>query len=126
MSFESRIIAFADRFLSTRTFELIVTPALADLEFEAELGRRSRLVSRCAVLRAVAGGLRADLAKDSLSLIKLTLLPACYYAMPLVMGFEYFKTWSEVFTTLALVLVLSMVPVLVCFWPERRTARPVD
>jgi hypothetical protein len=126
MSFESRIIAFADRFLATRTFELIVAPALADLEFESELGRRSRFACRCAVLRAVAGGLRADLARDSGTLIKLTLLSACYYTMPLVMGFEYFTTWSEVFTALALVLVLSMVPVLVCFWPERRTARPVD
>jgi hypothetical protein len=24
------------------------------------------------------------------------------------------------------VLALSLVPVLVCFWPERRTARPID
>jgi hypothetical protein len=126
MSFESRIIAFADRFLSTRTLELIVVPALADLEFEAELGRRHPLACRCAVLKAVAGGLRADLARNALSLIKLTLLPACYYGLPLVMGAEYFKTWPEFIAALGVVLALSLVPVLVCFWPERHVARPVD
>lgn len=126
MSFEARVIAFADRFLATRTFELIVAPAIADLHFETELGRRSRFASRCAVLRAVAGGLRVDLARDSFSLIKLTLLPACYYMAPLVMGFDYFKTWSDVFVAFATVMALSVVPVLVCFWPARSTSRPVE
>ena len=126
MSFESRVIAFADRFLSTRAFELIVTPALADLEFENELGRRGRFAGRCAVLRAVAGALRIEITRDSFSLIKLTLLPACYYMVPLVMGFEYFKTWSEFFGALGIVAALSLVPVLVCFWPARHTARPAE
>ena len=123
MSFESRIVAFADRFLSTRSFELIVVPALADLEFESELGRRSLIASRCAVLRAVAGGLREDVSRDSGSLIKLTLLPFCYYMVPLLMGIEYFKTWPEVVAAFVIVLALSMVPVLVCFWPARHTPR---
>lgn len=126
MSFESRVIAFADRFLSTRAFELIVAPALADLEFENELGRRGRFASRCAVLRALAGALRAEITRDSLSLLKLTLLPACYYMVPLVMGLEYFKTWSEFFGALAIVGGLSLVPVLVCFWPARHTVRPAE
>src|SRR5688572_23135398 len=126
MSFESRIIALADRFLSTRTFELIVEPALADLEFERELGRRSRFACRCEVLRALAGGLRADLARDSISLLKLTLLPTCYYGLPLVMGFDYFKTWTEFFAAVAVVLAMSLVPVLVCFWPARHIVRPVE
>ena len=123
MTFESRIVAFADRFLSTRSFELIVVPALADLEFESELGRRSLVASRCAVLRAVAGGLREDVSRDSGSLLKLTLLPFCYYLVPLAMGIRYFKTWPEVVAALAIVLVLSLVPVLVCFWPARHTPR---
>ena len=125
-AFESRVLAFADRFLSTRTFELIVAPALADLEFESELGRRSLVSSRCAVLRAVAGGLRQDFSRDSGSLLKLTLLPFCYYTAPLVMGMDYFKTWSEVLVAFAMVLALSLAPVLVCFWPTRHTTRPVD
>ena len=122
-AFESRIAAFADRFLSTRSFELIVAPALADLEFESELGRRSLIASRCAVLRAVAGGLREDVSRDSGSMVKLTLLPFCYYMLPVVMGIEYFKTWPQVVAALAIVLALSIVPVLVCFWPERHTPR---
>jgi len=123
MSFESRIVAFADRFLSTRSFDLIVAPALADLEFENELGRRSVASSRCAVLRAVAGGLREDVSRDSASLLKLTLLPFCYYMVPLAMGIEYFKTWPEIVAAFVIVLALSMVPVLVCFWPARHTPR---
>lgn len=126
MSFESRIIAFADRFLSDRTFELVVAPALADLQFDDEAGRRSRVANRLAVLRAVAGGLRDDVWRDSGTLFKVTLLSASYFMFPLVFGFDYFKTWSEFFIVTTLVLGLSLVPVLVCFWPERRAARPID
>jgi hypothetical protein len=124
--FEARVLAFADRFLSTRSFELIVAPALADLQFENELGRRSAAAGRCAVLRAVAGGLRQDFSRDSWSLVKLTLLPFCYYTAPLVMGLDYFTTWPEVAAAFGLVLALSLAPVLVCFWPSRHTTRPVD
>lgn len=126
MSFESRIVAFAERFLADRTFELIVAPALADLEFEDEAGRRGRIANRCAVLRAVAGGVRDDVWRDSGSVFKLALLPACYYLFPVAVGFDYFKTWSEFFVVVLLVLGLSLVPVMVCFWPQRHTARPVD
>jgi hypothetical protein len=126
MSFESRIIAFSDRFLSDRTFELVVTPALADLQFDEDAGRRSRVVNRLAVLKAVAGGLRLDVWRDSGTLLKVTLLSACYYSFPLALGIRFFKTWSEFFVALTLMFGLSMVPVLVCFWPERRAARPVD
>ena len=34
MSFESRVAAFSERFLSSRSNRLIVAPALADLQFE--------------------------------------------------------------------------------------------
>lgn len=126
MSFESRIIAFSDRFLSDRTFELVVAPALADLQFDEEAGRRNRVASRLAVLKAVAGGFRDDAWRDSGNVLKMTLLCACYYSFPLAVGFDVFKTWSHFFTALMLVLGLSLVPVLVCFWPERRTARQID
>jgi hypothetical protein len=126
MRFDSLVLAFCDRFLAQRTFDLIVAPALADLEFETELGRRSRFACRCSVLRAVVGGLRGDLSRNCISLIKLTLLPACYYALPLVMGLEYFKTWAEFFAAVAVVVALSLVPVLVCFWPERHVVRQVE
>ena len=52
------------------TFELIVAPALADLQFEEDGGRRSRIADRVAVLRAVAGGVAHDLARDSDSVLQ--------------------------------------------------------
>jgi len=126
MSFESRIIAFADRFLSDRAFQLVVAPALADLQFDEERGRRGHIANRMAVLRAVAGAIRLDVWRDSGPLLKVALLSACYYTFPLAVGIRMFKTWSEFLVAITLVLGLSLVPVLVCFWPERRTARPVD
>ncbi len=45
---------------------------------------------------------------------------------PIALGIEAFKTWSEFFIVATLVLGLAMVPVIVCFWPERRTAPPID
>ena len=39
MTFESAVLAFADRFLSDRTHRLIVAPALADLQFDEHGGR---------------------------------------------------------------------------------------
>jgi hypothetical protein len=119
MSFESRVTAFAERFLSDRAFELVVAPALADLQFDDEAGRRSPLANRLAVLRAVGGALGDDIRRDSGSLFKLALLSNCYFMFPVALGIHAFKTWSEFFIVATIVLALSMVPVLVCFWPAR-------
>ena len=126
MSFESCVIAFADRFLSDRTFELVVAPALADLQFDEEAGGRYRFASRLAVIKAMAGGLRLEVWRDSGTLFKVALLSACYYTFPLAVGIRMFKTWSEFFVAITFVTALSLVPVLVCFWPERRTAPRMD
>jgi hypothetical protein len=126
MSFESVIIAFSDRFLSERTFQLVVAPALADLQFDEDTGRRRRAANRLAVIRAVAGGFGDDVSRDSGSLLKMALLSVCYHLTPLAMGLDYFKTWSDFFTMAAVVLALSLAPVMVCYWPPRRAARPVD
>ena len=67
MTFESRIIAFAERFLSARTFELIVEPALADFHYDEDSRRRSGIANRVAVLRAVAGALGDLLPRDFLA-----------------------------------------------------------
>lgn len=123
MSFESRITAFAERFLSDRAHQLIVVPALADLQFDEDAGGRSRLANRRAVIRAVAGALGDDLWRDSGSLCKLTLLSTCYFMFPLALGIQAFQTWSEFLLVAVLVQALSMVPVLVCFWPPRPPVR---
>ena len=65
MSFESRMVAFSERFLSDRTFELVVAPALADLEFDPGRKPLARIVNRVAVLRAVLGGLAGELKRSA-------------------------------------------------------------
>jgi len=126
MSFEARVISFSERFLSDRAYQLIVAPALADLQFDEEAGRRGRLADRLAVLRAVAGAIGDDVWRDWYSVFKLSLLSVTYFMFPLALGIEAFKTWSEFLVVATLVLGLAMAPVIVCFWPERRTAPPID
>jgi hypothetical protein len=127
VSFEARITAFADRFLTERTFELIVAPALADLQFDATTSPLGRARNYLAVVRAVAGGLHDELSRDSASFLVLALLPASYYIALLTVFWDFFMKNGARGVSLAVVLiaVLSFAPVMACFWPERRT-RPVD
>jgi hypothetical protein len=128
MSFDRRILGFAERFLSERSFDLIVGPAVADLQFERTAGPLRRTANRLAVLRAVCGGLQDDLARVSGGILVLALLPACYYIFLLVMCFDVFSiAISQSFLVVATpVLVLSFGPVMACFWPERRRPRSVE
>jgi hypothetical protein len=128
MSFETRIVALAQRLLSDRTFELIVAPALADLQFERGRGPRRRALNRIAVLRAVAGGLRGDVARNSGSFVTLMLVPACYYIFLLILCFDFFSIAisADFLVVAALILALSFGPVMACFWPERPAAPRID
>jgi hypothetical protein len=125
MRFDSLVLVFCDRFLAQRTFDLIVAPALADLEFEEATGRRSRMAMRAAVLRAILGGWRYDVARGSDTFLRLTLLSFCYYMFPVAVSVGIFKTWSGFFIAATAVLALSLVPVMVCVWPARRV-RPTE
>ena len=126
MMFEARITAFARRFLSTRTLELIVEPALADLHYDEEAGRRSTVANQYAVLRAVAGGLCDEFRRDAASFFGLTLVPATYYLFLLSVCLDAFSTWGEFFGVAALILTMSFFPVAVCFWPRRSTMSVAD
>jgi hypothetical protein len=128
MSFDARILAFADRFLSERTFQLVVAPAIADLQFEHATGSLRRAANRLAVLRAVGGGLRDDLTRVSGGMLMLTLLPACYHVFLLIICFDVFSIAisTDFLVAATLILVLSFGPVIACFWPERRRPRPVE
>ena len=123
-AFESLVIGFSDRFLSQRTFELVVAPALADLEFESQSGRCDLKSSRVAVIRAMAGALSEDMRGGSGGFLKLTLLSFSYFMFPLALGIRYFETWSDFGMAASFVLVMSLVPVMVCFWPSRQSVRP--
>ncbi|MGQ0733796.1 MAG: hypothetical protein ACT4QD_09090 [Acidobacteriota bacterium] len=128
MSFDARVLAFAERVLSERSFQLIVAPAVADLQFEAGARPRQLAAHRRAVLRAVAGGLGDDLARDSGGFLTLALLPAGYYIFLLVMFFDVYSIGiSTSFAVVAaVILVLSVGPVVACFWPARHVSRPID
>jgi len=127
MSFESRLLAFADRFLCERTVQLIVEPALADLQFDGGTSPLSRAANRLAVLTAVAGGIRDDVARGSAGFIALTLMPTCYYLFLMLICLDFRPSSTGLFFAVAsVILLLSIGPVMVCFWPARPTARPVD
>ena len=89
MTFESRILVFAERFLSDRTVQLIVEPALADLQFDSGTAPLTRAANRLAVLRAVAGGVRDEVARGSAGFVALTLMPACYYLFLAIICFDF-------------------------------------
>lgn len=124
--FEARIIAFSDRFLTNRTFDLIVAPALADLQYDGDTTRVGRARNCLAVLRAVAGGLRDDMTRDSASFLVLALLPTCYYTFLMIVFSDFFETAGRLLTTAALIMVLSLAPVMACFWPDRQPSRSTD
>jgi hypothetical protein len=126
MTFDSTIIAFCDRFLSQRTFDLVVAPALADCEFEDAAGRRSRAANRIAVIRAVAGGWLHDASGQTADFAKLTLLSMSYFVVPVAMGSSIFSTWSAFFAAVFTVMLLSMAPVIICFWPTRPLTRRTE
>ena len=126
MTFESLAIGLCDRYVSQRAFDLIVTPALADLEFEEAGGRRSPMAGRVAVLRAIAGGIAHDMRRGSGGFFRLALLSACYYLFPIAVSVRYFKTWPDFFVAASFMLVLSLAPVVVCFWPVRHPVRHGD
>lgn len=126
MSFESGVHAFADRFLSDRSFELIVAPALADLHYDGGAGPVRQTLNHLAVIRAVTGGLFTDLGRELGSFCQLALLPTSYYLAILFLCADVFPTTSSFLKAVSLAVVLSLALVGVCFWPARRAARPVD
>ena len=105
MTSESAALAFAARFLSERTHRLTVAPALADLSFADRAGRLARWSNRVAVLRAIAGGLRDDLAGMSGAFALLALVPACYYLTMLVLFVNFFAPLAGPALMIALMIV---------------------
>jgi hypothetical protein len=125
MTFDRRITAFSTRFLSDRSFELIVAPALADFQYDAAARGLRRATGYLAVLRALAGGIRQDLRHESATFVGLALLPVLYYAFLIVLWADFFAMSTGLLLVAALV-VLSFGPVLACYWPERPTAPRAD
>lgn len=121
MTFDDRILAFAGRFLSARTVRCIVEPAVADLQYEESTCARHDARQRLAVLRAVCGGICDDLARASAGMLMMTLVPASYYTLLLVICFDVssLEISRDFMTVAVLIFVLSFGPVIACFWPDR-------
>jgi hypothetical protein len=121
MTFVDAFIALSDRFLRTRTFDLIVAPAIADLQFEETTGGRSRsLRSRAAVAWGFAWGFYEDAITGAgmLTFAALALLPAGYYTM-LMLTVAPDVGASSRLTLAAIIGAASLGPAIACYWPER-------
>ena len=122
MTFTDRIESLSTRFLSDRTHELIVAPAIADLQYDAGDGSPTAR-GRFSVVVAFAGAAYEELTSDLrlLQIAGLALIPAVYYAFLVML---ILPQWGTYFIELAFgVAVLSLAPVLVCCWPERARRR---
>ena len=123
MTFVATITALSERFLTERSFELIVAPALADFEYDVEV--RGEAAARMAVLAAMAGACWDDAIRGGhlATFAGLAFIPLCYYTF-------WFLVWipqgvqsigGGVMTIVTLLMiVLSLAPAVVCYWPGAR------
>ena len=125
MTFDAVIGGVGVRLLSGRTFDLVLAPALADYQIERRDRRRS-WAGRFAVLIALTGAIRMEAASHALSFIALALLPFCYDIVLLIMFSNFFDMTGGLRFVGALIVMLSMIPVVVCFWPAGRLERTID
>ena len=130
MTFIDWATRVSTRFLSDRTFELIVAPAIADYEYEqCSASPIDTARARLAVLRALAGAAWTDLKADNSTgtLFTLTLIPASYFMFMFALcaprGVRVFSSPEAAIAFVIAVLLLSPIPVLACCWPERNGTR---
>jgi len=126
VTFAATITSLSRRFLTERSFELIVAPALADFELDAAVSPRSVAMARGAVLVAFAGAIWEDAVRggDLATFAGLVCIPACYYTFFFLLGLPdgMNRLSSTIVAGLALaVITLSLAPAIVCFWPDRDT-----
>ena len=128
MTFVAAITALSERFLTDRSFDLIVTPALADFEFDRQPSGPRRFAPHRAVLAAFFGALRDDVIRggDVGTFVGLVLIPVCYYSFFFILGLpKGVPMASGPLTALGIAVVaLSLAPVIVCYWPARHPRNP--
>ena len=125
MTFDGVIGGVGVRLLSGRTFDLVLAPALADYQIERRDRGRS-WAGGFAVLIALSGALRMEAASHAVSFILLAMLPFCYDIVLLIMFSNFFDITGGLRFLGALIVMLSMIPVVVCFWPAGRLERTID
>jgi hypothetical protein len=129
MSFIGRIESLSSRFLTERSHELIVAPAIADVQHDEHGSLVAAARARASVLAAFGGALYDELTADSglLKIAALTLIPASYYTFLIYLcqpqAALYVQANFGRFVLPAAIVLLSIPPVLVCCWPERTRRR---
>ena len=125
------------RCLHGETFALVVSPAIADMQFESPSGLVPRARHYVAVWKAFAGALCCDVLDDARALrddiptlAMLTMLQVSYYAFFLLLlsGCGTGRLWSDHPEEIALrvasyvggIALLCVIPTTACFWPSRR------
>jgi hypothetical protein len=133
-----RVDAIAARFLSQRTYDLIVAPAIADIECDASGTPLRPARDYASVFAAFAGAVYEDMTANGtvLRVAGLAVIPAAYYYFFLILlaapqsaafaagsplsGWRAILAGSFGHLSLAvLIALLSLAPVLTCWWPER-------
>ena len=134
MTFIGRIESLSSRFLTERSYELIVAPAIADLQHDVASGTMmSDARAHASVLVAFGGALYDELTADSglLKLAALTLIPGCYYSFLIILCLPQAADFIDdnlgrLLAIPAALALLSLGPVLACCWPERTRRRPMQ
>ena len=129
MTFIQRIDSLSSRFLTERSYELIVGPAIADLQHDVNAAPAHSVRGQLSVLVAFAGALYDEIITDSglWRIAALALIPAMYYAFLIILILPEAGPFLRARAGLPLLVVgaaMSFAPVLVCCWPERTTRRP--
>jgi len=129
MTFIQRIDSLSSRFLTERSYELIVGPAIADLQHDTTSGPTHSVRGRLSVLVAFAGALYDEVTADAslLMIAALALIPALYYAFLIILILPEAGPFLRARAGLPLLIVgaaMSFAPVFVCCWPERTPRRP--
>ena len=134
MTLVDTVTALSERWLRDRTFDLVVAPAIADLQFDDNATGLRRTRNAAAVVSAFVWGMYEDLTSDVGSLVTfvgLTLIPACYYTLLVLIcapiGDHPLGTLNGRVVVGLAILILSLGPAIACYWPERPAPRmPVD
>ena len=129
MTFIQRIDSLSSRFLTERSYELIVGPAIADLQHDVNSAPTQSVRGQLSVLVAFAGALYDEITADSglLRIASLALIPAMYYAFLIMLIMPEAGPFLRARAGLPLLVVgaaMSFAPVVVCCWPERTPRRP--
>ena len=126
----STLQTLAERVLRERTFELMVAPAIADLQFEHDTAPPLRRAgNRLAVLRALLWGVYDDATRnwDVLTFGLLVGIPASYYTLLILVVLppdgQLFSALAGRLAAAAVIVVTSLGPAIACYWPERRPPR---